>query len=203
MDWRNRKYYIAKVPAGERREKEIGTLKNIGGVKLHPYKRVRKQNDEQNWRIKYDLLVSVPFHGTAQVEKTLENITKGNWEEILRTPDAKPVSAQLPAEFDFFSAWNFLRHHAMFKEPKYGESALMSCLYMDVVKVDPSNYCIDCLDKSKNTLTQVWLECGPYSADGVFMHDIDLDCGSETFEGAIIKLATLVKQYYNSDGTKK
>ena len=72
-----------------------------------------------------------------------------------------------------------------------------SCLDVDVVKVNPKTNCIDDND-SLNTKIQIWLECGPYFENQI-THDIDLDCGGNTFEDAIIKLAKLVKKYYTDD----
>jgi len=74
-------------------------------------------------------------------------------------------------------------------------------LYIMVVKVNPLTNEVDD-DQTKNTKTQVWLEVGPWS-EQYHTHDWDLDCGGDTFEEAIIKLADLVKQYYGDDGIKK
>jgi hypothetical protein len=92
-------------------------------------------------------------------------------------------------------------------------------LDIDVVKVNPETGQIDD-DPAKNTLPQVWLECGPWEADlykdedpelreetykeipedkrGGFTHDTNLDCGGDTFEDAIIALAELVKLNYDN-----
>ncbi len=77
-------------------------------------------------------------------------------------------------------------------------------LDIDVVKVNSENSTIED-DDLLNTKTQVWLEAGePYSGDEsgipgvdpeeVFFnsHNIDYDCGGDTFEDAIIKMANLV-----------
>ena len=59
---------------------------------------------------------------------------------------------------------------------------------------------------SNNTKTEVWLEFGrafiDYSItdDVMFEHDYRLDCGGDTFEEAIIKLANLVDQFYYDNG---
>lgn len=102
--------------------------------------------------------------------------------------------------FDFYDAWIFLNEHPIFMD-------LFECgLYTTVVKVNPETMEIDD-DRSKNTKVQVWLEHGPYEKiDGEFpqpTHDFNLDCGADTFEEAIIKLAKLVKEHYNDDGTHK
>lgn len=96
---------------------------------------------------------------------------------------------------DFYEAFNYLANHEYFG----GEFA--ESLYIEVVKVNPETLAID-MDKSKNVLTQVWLECGPIYEDYLkdncsrYSHDIDLDCGGDTFESAIINLAELVKKYH-------
>lgn len=72
-------------------------------------------------------------------------------------------------------------------------------MHIDVVKVSPkSKRVLD--DASKNTLVNYWIEAGPMEKQGklswVHVHDIDLDCGADTFEEAIIKLAKLVRKHY-------
>jgi hypothetical protein len=97
---------------------------------------------------------------------------------------------------DFYTAWNFLNEHKMFN------GLFCNCLWTEVVKVNPENNTIED-DKSKNTKTQVWLEHGPWEEEwGSCTHDIDLDCGGDTFEEAIINLATLVKKYYKDTGER-
>ena len=96
---------------------------------------------------------------------------------------------------EFYDAWEFLLEHKMFN--RY----FRDILYIMVVKVNPETCEVDD-DNSKNTKTEVWLECGPWSAD-YNTHDWDLDCGGDTFEEAIIKLANLVKEWYDDDGIKK
>lgn len=69
------------------------------------------------------------------------------------------------------------------------------------VKVNPDTNSID-VDESLNTKVRVWLETGPaywneYSKRyDENMHDYRLDCGGDTFEEALIKLAGLIKEYY-------
>ena len=96
---------------------------------------------------------------------------------------------------NFYDAWDFLFEHKMFRRH------FRELLYIMVVKVNPLTNEVDD-DQTKNTKTQVWLEVGPWS-EQYHTHDWDLDCGGDTFEEAIIKLAELVKQYYDDDGTKK
>ena len=88
----------------------------------------------------------------------------------------------------FYDAWMFLSDHKIF-------NGLFECgLYTVVVKVNPQTNEIDD-DPSKNTKVQVWLEHGPYEGFE-HTHDINLDCGGDTFEEAIIRLAELVKLHY-------
>jgi hypothetical protein len=96
---------------------------------------------------------------------------------------------------EFYDAWEFLLEHKMFKRH------FRDILYIMTAKVNPDIGMVDD-DESKNTKVEVWLEVGPWS-EQYHTHDWDLDCGGDTFEEAIIKLADLVKQYYNDDGTKK
>ena len=92
---------------------------------------------------------------------------------------------------DFYTAWIFLENHKIF-------NGRFSCdLWFEVVKVDPETNAIDYKNLAKNTKVQIWLEHGPYDAEwDACTHDIDLDCGGDTFEEAIIKLAKLVKNKY-------
>ena len=96
---------------------------------------------------------------------------------------------------DFYDSWFFLRSNPIYelgeKRDSYHWDFLRN-LYIEVVKVNPETNSIDD-DKTKNTKTMVWLEYGP---DGC--HDIRLDCGGDTFEEAIIKLANLVNEHYEN-----
>ena len=122
---------------------------------------------------------------------------------------------------NFHDSWHFLRKHSAFKakgtKAKGYGSRFREALDIEVVRVNPKSNSIDD-DKSKNTATRIWLECGqvedPMSEKddlqrefacgqgsdsleyGILSHDIRLDCGAKTFEKAIIKLAKLVKKHY-------
>jgi hypothetical protein len=97
---------------------------------------------------------------------------------------------------DFYTAWEFLNNHKMFN------GLFCNGLWTEVVKVNPETNCIDD-DPVKNIKVQVWLEHGPYEHyHNDTTHDIDLDCGGDTFEDAVIELARLVKKYYNDDGER-
>lgn len=92
-------------------------------------------------------------------------------------------------EYEFHDAWHYLLNHKIFRY------AFVDCLDIEVVKVNPETKEVD-NDFSKNTHVEVWLECGPYDKD-CRIHDLDLDCGADTFEDAIIKLAKLVNDKYD------
>lgn len=98
----------------------------------------------------------------------------------------------------FYESWLFIQQHPKFM---YGDLETFP-FGMDimVVKVNPETKRIDD-DDAKNTLTQVWLEYGPYEMEGDSIrtapsHDPELDSGRDTFEEAIIELAQLVKEKY-------
>ena len=106
---------------------------------------------------------------------------------------------------EFYKAWRFLKNHPMFSPSRWDERFLEN-LYPIVVKVNPETDSVDD-DEEKNTKVQIWLEAGPvyinktikgcsakYSTQHV--HDLDLDCGADTYEEAIIELARLVKERY-------
>lgn len=89
---------------------------------------------------------------------------------------------------EFYKAWWYLVNHRLFNNDFIG------CLDTEVVKVNPITNSVDD-NNSKNTKVQIWLECGPWDKE-CRVHDIDLDCGGDTFEEAIIKLAYLVRDKY-------
>lgn len=106
---------------------------------------------------------------------------------------------------DFYIAYNWLREHpAFFIVDEKGRipyaDGFESNLSIEVVLVNPETNCIDD-NKKLNTKTRVWLECGPYIWEKDFnfrasCHDIDLDCGGDSFEEAIIELSKLVRRKY-------
>lgn len=99
-----------------------------------------------------------------------------------------------PCNMDFYDSYQFLDNHKIFN----GNFTYQ--LWFEIVKVNPETNAIDD-DSTKNTKVQVWLEHGPYDKEwGGCTHDIDLDCGGDTFEEAIIKLAELVKNKYGEEG---
>ena len=118
---------------------------------------------------------------------------------------------------DFYQAYNFLKNHKMCecemeinksKKSKYLINNFDRCLDISVVKVNPETEEID-KDMKSNTKTEVWLEFGRAFIDNeisdnvMFEHDYRLDCGADTFEEAIIKLANLVDEFYLDNGEEK
>lgn len=119
---------------------------------------------------------------------------------------------------DFYEAFNFLRNHRMCeceinlggngRKRKCMINYFDKCLDISVVKVNPKTNEID-TKMDNNTKTEVWLEFGrafiDYSiTDNVmFEHDYRLDCGADTFEKAIVKLANLVNEFYFDNGEEK
>lgn len=109
----------------------------------------------------------------------------------------------------FYDAWWWLFNHPAFhyRNRMAGEPGFLQALDIYVARVDPNTRRIED-DKSRNTQPEVWLEIGPWvepSAQdfmlgdwdtGVPSHDYNLDCGAQTFEEAILKLADLVKEHY-------
>jgi len=90
---------------------------------------------------------------------------------------------------DFYESWRFLSEHKIFND-----SFEYDRLWTHVTKVNPETNMLDD-DMSKNTKTVIWLECFP-GKDENYFHDMDLDCGGDTFEEAVIELAKLVKKKY-------
>lgn len=119
---------------------------------------------------------------------------------------------------DFFEAFHYLTHHpANCVDRKSRElfepgNHFFQCLGMAVVKVNPENvdergHCISELEPDKmylNTKTEIWLEYGKVmmgeDAEVIYCNDVELDCGGDTFEEAIIKLANLLwaNPYYRN-----
>lgn len=113
---------------------------------------------------------------------------------------------------EFYTAWWWLVMHPAFnhagERPGFTDS-----LVIDLAKVNPETSKIED-DKTLNTKVEVWLEAGPWidpseagypedwAETEVASHDINLDCGGDTFEEAIIKMAELVKKHYGEYQTK-
>lgn len=103
---------------------------------------------------------------------------------------------------EIYTSYQFLYNHPMFQEEvnynndTWNESHFKECLDIDIVRVNPETNNIDD-NETKNTKSQIWLECGRYNKE-FRIHDIELDCGcgEDTFELAIIELANLVMEWY-------
>ena len=103
---------------------------------------------------------------------------------------------------DFYTAWEFIRNHKISKEQDNEWTNFPYCLDIEVVKVNPKTKRIED-DETLNTETAVWLEFVNDTFDKwnphlgwVSTHWTELDCGAETFEKAIIKMADLVYKHY-------
>lgn len=99
---------------------------------------------------------------------------------------------------DFYTAYEWLEDHPIFKHPRYNVSHFAADLDISVVKVNPETEAID-EDNSLNTHVRVWLEHGPFDdADDYARcsHDYNLDSYGNTFEEAIMDLALKVHKYY-------
>ncbi len=107
---------------------------------------------------------------------------------------------------DIYTAWHFISTHPNFMDEHEGVKfeTFPHGLDINVVKVNPDTMRIDD-DSNKNIKIQVWLEYGPYElltlpgeekSLNQTTHDIDLDCGANTFELAIIEMAELIKKKY-------
>ncbi|MCI0560890.1 MAG: hypothetical protein MN733_20590 [Nitrososphaera sp.] len=114
---------------------------------------------------------------------------------------------------DFYTAyWWFYSHPAFScKGQCAGDEGFFIALEFCVQKVDPVTRRIED-DQSRNTHPEIWLEAGPWltakeagmddlckdedSIYGFPSHDYNLDCGGDTFEEALIKMAGLVKENY-------
>ena len=92
---------------------------------------------------------------------------------------------------NFYESWHYLENHSIYKDH------FLECLYIEVVKVNPKTKRIE-ENEELNTSIEIWLESGPYLED-CSTHDIDLDCGGNTFEESICELAKLVKDKYTDD----
>ena len=95
----------------------------------------------------------------------------------------------------FYDAWNYLNNHKLYCN-EFGDNDFVNCIDIEVVKVNPDTMEISD-NEDENTKVQVWLESGSYDKDDGYYHDLDLDCGGDTFEQAIVNLAELVYKKYD------
>lgn len=119
---------------------------------------------------------------SAQEGKAI-NLRKG---EHLRT-----VKDQMP----------WIKKRYLLREFSLEREAIKCNLDIFWAKVDERGRVND--DHEKNKFSSCWLEFGPIRqvvSNGQLhvehSHDIDLDCGGETFDKALIKLARLVRKHY-------
>ena len=130
-----------------------------------------------------------------------------NGQKMINFPRAK-FSHKTKKHRNFADAWFFLLYHPAFKN-KYGVERFGNCLHIDLGIVNPLTRSIED-DKNLNTKVEVWLECGMWlekedfpederqyiKPEGESIHDVNLDCGANTFKQAIIILAKKVLKYY-------
>ncbi len=101
---------------------------------------------------------------------------------------------------DAWEAYHFLNGHGV---RGHYDTSFIDVLDVFVAKVNPETCEIDD-DPTKNTKVEVWLEsgagyCEPHPIVGsVPLHDWDIDCGGDTFEEAIMKLAENVREKYGA-----
>ena len=85
MDWRGRKYYCVSFDIWSS-DMRIRYLKLIEGIRVHPYKNICKQVDEQVKRGKYQFLVSAPLDSCEAVEYELRKAERRDtwcmWKEL-------------------------------------------------------------------------------------------------------------------------
>ena len=101
---------------------------------------------------------------------------------------------------DFYDAWHFLDEHPMCQDENGDSRFLDECLDVEVAKVNPTTCEIDD-NKALNTKVEVWLEMGAYNKE-YREHDIDLDCGGNTYEEAIINMANNVLNQYGNTSNR-
>ena len=112
---------------------------------------------------------------------------------------------------DFYEAWWYLNETPVFEDPTVSDavkdiggfiSTFTNSLCIEVQKVNPITCIIDD-NEILNTKVEVWLECGePYVDETNVIghyHNIEYDCGGDTFEEAIIELANLVYEHNNKE----
>lgn len=113
----------------------------------------------------------------------------------------------------FYEDWKFLEDHPIFVD-QHGLGRFQRCLDIEVIKFNPLTSRVE-KKKALNTKVRIWLECGPWLHPdnfpkelrefnpgwemGMNIHSKKLDCGGDTFEIAIAKLAKLVSKHYGTN----
>lgn len=135
-----------------------------------------------------------------------------SWEEAVAAYEAVPDS--------FFNSWYYLNGHPVYwrfnqvaDRPANHESGLETeyGFGSDAINIHVTQVCSDCGrrhddDPNLNNKTEIWLETGKWemlpgkgSRHHGHWHDPELDCGGDTYEEAVIKLARLVWEKYGND----
>lgn len=125
---------------------------------------------------------------------------------------------KIPTDLAERKEWiDFVYSHPVVKLSEFGY------FHLDITPtyVDPQTRMTDPRDPSKNTHFEVWIEGGPphdmsknkhwqwTTPKGGWdnynkwspTHDINLDCGGDTLEEALLNFAARLKYYYNDDGS--
>lgn len=131
-----------------------------------------------------------------------------DWARALKAYEKNPT--------EFYVAWDFLAEHPANRHPENHFSMWCENFDVMVAKVDPETHRVESRfskkgknlgsDPGRNTLTEVWVEWGPWvmpskddpyiSKYGMRSHDYRVDTGAETFEQAVINLAHNVWMLY-------
>ena len=139
--------------------------------------------DDRVYLFAYELAFRTPYVGAVTA---LEFIAEMGSESL-------PPSTGREGRGGFPDALAYLRWHPCYAghfDECLDYECRSVCPHTDMVEADPS----------LNTHPTIWIECGPYVAGeggGIIRcHDVDLDCGGDTFEDAIVSLAYLTALSY-------
>lgn len=133
------------------------------------------------------------------------------WKETATAYEAEPDS--------FYRSWHYLDGHPVYWRfyPREGLPANnavgLQAEYgfgSDAISVFVTRVCNECgmrhKEPERNTKTEIRLETGKWELflrgdmkQHVHFHDTELDCGGDTYEEAVIKLARLVWERYGND----
>jgi hypothetical protein len=141
-----------------------------------------------------------------------------SWGEVVRAYEANPGA--------FINAWRYLDGHPIYwkleawksgkgtqyplrhmRHLEHGDGFGNGGIWLNVTRVNPATGAIS-PDPALNTRTEVWLETGEFSwvtmerfhiTPGTHYHNYRLDCGGETYEEAVIKMARKVHGFYGND----